>query len=109
MVAEDQSIDQATKGRILRAESAQQNGFENIGLFAAAVVAGNAAGLDNWWLNTLSAGYIASRAVYNFIYINNTTEGIAQTRTAVFLGGLGMIMSLFVMAGNTLRNTALSK
>lgn len=36
-----QTLDAATKQRIIRAEGAQQNGFENVGLFAAAVVAAN--------------------------------------------------------------------
>lgn len=38
---DDQTLDAATKQRIIRAEGAQQNGFENLGLFAAAVVAAN--------------------------------------------------------------------
>ncbi|MCJ1391466.1 hypothetical protein MMC18_004330 [Xylographa bjoerkii] len=105
----DQTIDTATKNRVIRAEGAQQNGFENVGLFAAAVVAGNVAGVDNWWLNALSGGYVASRVLYNMIYINNESVGMANARTGVFLSGVGMCMSLFVMAGNRLRNTPLSK
>jgi uncharacterized MAPEG superfamily protein len=68
----------ATKDTIIRAEGAQQNGFENVGLFASAVVAGNIAGLDNRTLNILSSGYLASRAVYNYIYINNKTEAAGE-------------------------------
>jgi uncharacterized MAPEG superfamily protein len=105
MVADNQSIDKATKGRITRAESAQQNGFENIGLFATAVLAGNVAGLDTSWLNALSLGYVLSRIVYNFIYINNTTAALAATRTLVFMSGASMIMTLFVMAGSKLRSS----
>ncbi|MCJ1285383.1 hypothetical protein MMC26_004723 [Xylographa opegraphella] len=108
-VADDQTLDAATKNRVIRAEGAQQNGFENIGLFAAAVVAGNVAGVDNWWLNALSGGYLVSRVVYNVIYINNESVALANTRTGVFLSGVGMCMTLFVMAGNRLRNTPLSK
>ena len=51
----------ATKEKIVRAEGAQQNGFENLGLFAAAVVAGNIVRLDNWTLNVLSGGYLLSQ------------------------------------------------
>lgn len=68
----------ATKDTIARAEGAQQNGFENIGLFAAAVVVGNVAKLDNSTLNTLSYGYLASRVVYNFLYINGTTDALGE-------------------------------
>ncbi len=104
-VMEDQSIDSATKGRIFRAESAQQNGFENIGFFAAAVVAGNLAGLDTIWLNTLSVGYVISRIAYNLIYINNTTANLATARTVTFISGIGMIWTMFIMAGNNLRSS----
>jgi uncharacterized MAPEG superfamily protein len=70
----DQSIDKATKGKIIRAEGAQQNGFENLGLFAAAVLAGNVAKLDNKTLNWLTLGYLGSRVAYNLLYINNTSD-----------------------------------
>lgn len=93
-----------TKGRIIRAEGAQQNGFENIGLFASAVLAGNLAGLPAATLNTLSGGYLVSRVVYNAIYITNTSEGMANVRTVVFLSGIAQIMTLFVKAGNALLN-----
>jgi uncharacterized MAPEG superfamily protein len=82
---EDQSLDSATKDKIIRAEGAQQNGFENVGFFAAAVVAGNVAGLDNFTLNYLTGGYLASRAIYVWLYINNQSETT---------GMLGMITPL---------------
>lgn len=106
IVTDNQTIDSATKDRIIRAESAQQNGFENVGLFAAAVVAGNMARLDNTWLNGLSVGYVISRVVYNLLYINNTTARLATTRTGVFISGIGMIWVLFILAGNELRTLA---
>jgi uncharacterized MAPEG superfamily protein len=70
-----------TKARILRCEGAQTNGFEDLGLFATAVLAGNLAGLPAQTLNALSGGYCLSRIAYNFIYINNTSEATANTRT----------------------------
>ncbi|CZT11192.1 uncharacterized protein RAG0_15416 [Rhynchosporium agropyri] len=100
---DDQTIDQATKDRIIRAEGAQTNGFENLGLFATAVVAGNLAGLPSATLNTLSAGYLASRILYNYIYITNTTNAAANMRSAAFLSGIGMIFTLFIKSGNILR------
>lgn len=105
-VTSNQNIDSATKGRILRAEAAQQNGFENVGLFASAVVAGNMARLDNSWLNLLSVGYVLSRVVYNVLYVNNTTAKLAAARSVVFISGTGMIWTLFFMAGNRLRHLA---
>ncbi|APA12774.1 predicted protein [Sclerotinia sclerotiorum 1980 UF-70] len=100
----DQSIDKAKKNRVRRAHAAGANGFENIGFFAAAVVAGNVAGLSNSTLNTLSGGYLISRAVYNFVYINNDNQGIAASRSLIFLVGIGHIFALFIKSGNALRD-----
>ncbi|KAJ4405374.1 hypothetical protein N0V91_005325 [Didymella pomorum] len=45
------------RGRLLRAEAASSNGFEALPLFAAAVTAGNAAGLSALTMNTLSRSW----------------------------------------------------
>ncbi|KAF2028658.1 hypothetical protein EK21DRAFT_113672 [Setomelanomma holmii] len=100
----DQSIDKATKAKIIRAEGAQQNGFENIGLFAAAVVIGNVAKLPNSTLNTLSAAYLASRVVYNGLYIAGTSDMLSNARSVTFLTGVGIIWTFFIQSGNVLRN-----
>lgn len=73
----------ATKQKIVRAEGAQQNGFENLALFAAAVVIGNVAKLDNWTLNALSYGYLASRAIYNMLYITGTSDAAGKLTGAI--------------------------
>ena len=99
------TVDQ-TKARILRCEGAQTNGFENLGLFATAVLAGNLAGIPTQTLNTLSGGYCLSRILYNFIYINNTSEAMANTRSVVFLAGIGQMFTLFIQSGNVLREKA---
>lgn len=48
----------------LRTEAAQQNIFENLGLYAAAIVAGNVAGLPVRHMNKIALGYLVSRLVY---------------------------------------------
>ncbi|KZM23748.1 uncharacterized protein EKO05_0005682 [Ascochyta rabiei] len=100
----DQSIDKATKAKIIRAEGAQQNGFENIGLFAAAVVIGNVAKLDNSTLNTLAGAYLASRVAYNGLYIAGTTDMLSNLRSVSFLTGVGIIFTFFIKSGNVLKN-----
>lgn len=45
-----------TKGRILRARAAHANANETIGLYAAAVVAANAAGVQAETVNCLTLG-----------------------------------------------------
>jgi uncharacterized MAPEG superfamily protein len=77
-----------------------------MGLFASAVVAGNLAGLPATTLNTLTGGYLLSRVIYNIVYINNTSEGMSNVRTAVFLAGVVQIMTLFVKSGNALMDQA---
>lgn len=101
--AADQALDSATRDRIVRAEAAQANGLENVGYFAAAVVAANVAGLSKSSLNALSIGYLVSRGVYNWTYVVGATKKMALVRTAVFLGGQGMLFALFIMAGNRMR------
>ncbi|KAI3480882.1 hypothetical protein L1887_56956 [Cichorium endivia] len=71
----------------------------NLGLFAAAVVAGNVAKVPNSELNTLTAFYLASRVVFNLLYIFVTRETTASLRSASYLAGLGTIFTLFIKAG----------
>ncbi|ETS63652.1 hypothetical protein PaG_01954 [Moesziomyces aphidis] len=89
----------ANEAKIIRAESAQLNGFENLGLFAAAVVAANVAKVPNSELNTLTAFYLASRVVFNLLYIFVTQETTASLRSASYLAGVGTIFTLFIKAG----------
>ena len=98
-IQSDASLDSATKAKLQRADAAHNNGVENLALFTSAVVAGNAARLDVETLNNLSIAYIVSRVVYNYVYINNESKGMAQFRTGVFFAGLGTVMALFVKAG----------
>lgn len=98
----DQTLDSATKATILRAEGAQQNGFENLGLYAAAIVAGNAANLPPSTLSSFSLFYVASRAAYDVLYINNRQIWMANLRGVVFFGGVGACLGLFIKSGNVL-------
>ncbi|QSZ28747.1 hypothetical protein DSL72_003249 [Monilinia vaccinii-corymbosi] len=96
------------KNRIRRAHAAAANGHENLGLFASAVVAGNVAGISPSTLNALTGGYLISRVVYTFIYINNETQGAATTRSLAFIVGIGHIFTLFIKSGNLLKDKAAS-
>lgn len=48
------SLDRATFGKVERAKAAEANAFENLPVFAAAVICGNMAGLDVGTLNAVS-------------------------------------------------------
>jgi len=106
ILEKDQRVDQATKDRFTRLRGAQQNGFENLGFFAAAVVAGNLAGLPSQTLNGLSAGYVLSRVLYTAFYVSNTNPKISDIRSALWLVGIAQCITLFVKAGNALSGGA---
>jgi uncharacterized MAPEG superfamily protein len=119
-VSANPALDSRSKNRILRAEAASANGFENMSLFAAGVVAGNvalvarnagslngASGGDQtfdlaYWLNRLTATWLALRFVYNHVYIYQ--DLVPQPfRPLVYFSSLGCIMAMFVLAGNEIR------
>jgi uncharacterized MAPEG superfamily protein len=69
-------------------------------------VAGNLAGLPASTLNTLTAGYVASRVLYNWAYINGTTALMGSLRSGVYMVGVGQILTLFIKAGNVFKDRA---
>lgn len=107
-IAQEPALDAKTKGQLLRAEAAQQNGFENLGFFAAAVVAGNMGHLSPSVLNGLSIGYVVSRFVFNHVYMFNETEFLAKCRSVSYIAGVGMCCALYVMGGRALNSSLLS-
>lgn len=99
IVAADKTLPPQVRDRILRAESAMINGYDNLGFFAAAVCVGNTARLDVPLLNLLAVVYIGSRLLYIPAYIYNDTVRSVYTRSAVFAVGLIVNVALFVLAG----------
>lgn len=99
VVVAEKAIPPLIRGRIIRAENAMLNGAENLGLFAAGVALGNAAGLDVALLNRLALLYLVSRAVYIPVYIRNDTARSVPLRTAVFAVGLVSSFALWICSG----------
>lgn len=99
IIANDHTIPPSTRARLIRAEGASLNGMENLGLYAAAVVIGNAAGLDRTLLNRLSLGYLTARLAYTLVYINNETAALSNVRTGVYFLGNIIASSFFVLSG----------
>lgn len=50
--------------------------------------------------------YIASRVVYNLVYINNTTLAVANVRSVVYVGSSALIFTMYVSAGLKMREVA---
>ncbi|KAH6653201.1 hypothetical protein BKA67DRAFT_568847 [Truncatella angustata] len=99
-LAKAEALDKQLRLRLQRAESCSANAFEGLPLYAAAVTAGNAAGLSPQALNFLSLGYIASRILYSWVYIfGQDNPKLAAWRTRVWTAGVGCVMTLFIKAG----------
>ncbi|KAI1097575.1 hypothetical protein F4804DRAFT_160223 [Jackrogersella minutella] len=97
---EKADMDKKLRGRLQRAEAAGANGFETLGFYAAAVTAGNAGGLSAEALNNLTLTYLASRVLYNWVYIwGQENRKLIPLRTHVWSVGMVASMAMFVLAG----------
>ncbi|KZP18664.1 hypothetical protein FIBSPDRAFT_863457 [Athelia psychrophila] len=85
----------AVKLQILRAKAAEANGFENLPVFVGAVLAANFVGVPVETLNTLSAAYVASRVLYNIVYVNVTSKKYVLVRTLFYNIGAGIALTLY--------------
>ena len=86
----------------LRAYWAQNNHFEALPGFAAAVILCLIAGVDRSWLDQWAMIFIAIRLVYTAIYL----AGIAPLRTLVWLGGSAVVIWMFIKAATALAAVA---
>jgi uncharacterized MAPEG superfamily protein len=105
IVAADKTLPPQVRDRILRAESAMINGYDNLGFFAAGVCMGNVAKLDISLLNWLAVVYIGSRLLYIPAYIYNDTVRSVYMRSVVFAVGLVVNVALFVLSSARLNKT----
>lgn len=88
-----------TKARILRARGASNNGFETLGYFAGAVVAGNFAGLGHSSLNFLSIGYLLTRLAYVVAYIKRPNNWSHVLRSVLWETSFWIASALWIKAG----------
>ncbi|BGP43342.1 hypothetical protein JCM10450v2_007492 [Rhodotorula kratochvilovae] len=86
----------------LRAESAQLNIYENLGLWATAVLAGNFARLPISFLNKVAAAYVATRALYCVLYVKTEQQKYTPLRSIAFLASSILTLNLFVKASTNL-------
>lgn len=78
-----------------RADNAQLNGFEVTPAFAAAVIIAQlAGGAEQALLDQLASAFVASRVLYFLCYL----AGWGPLRSLVWFVGMGLIVSLFVVA-----------
>ncbi|MBC3911193.1 MULTISPECIES: MAPEG family protein [Undibacterium] len=77
-----------------RANAAQQNGFEALPLFIAAVILAQQAHADQARIDQLAVLFIALRIVYTITYLMNQ----GTLRTLVWSGGLATSIAILLMA-----------
>lgn len=70
-------------------------------MYAGGIAAAAAAGVPAATLNSLAGVYLASRAAYNVVYVFlQDNRRFAPVRSLVWNVGLGIIVALWVKAGN---------
>lgn len=77
-----------------RANAAQQNSWEAFAIFSAAVLTAHVAGAPQPTVDAIALAFISTRLVYTWCYIMN----FASLRSVVWLIGLGLSISLFVIS-----------
>jgi uncharacterized MAPEG superfamily protein len=100
------------KSRLSRAEAASLNGYENLGFYAAAVVAANISLIvvhanesvnfsqEVWFVNTQCLAYLATRCLFSWSYIEGWS---GPGRGVWFYAGLFCATRLYWRAGDGLR------
>ncbi|KAG5811601.1 hypothetical protein H9Q71_004781 [Fusarium xylarioides] len=100
-IANCQTLDQSHKQFLLRAKAATENGLETIGCYAAGILAANFAAVPAPTINILGLGYVVSRLLYNIAYLwLQDNPRLSRVRSLVWVTSIGVIMSLWVKAGN---------
>jgi uncharacterized MAPEG superfamily protein len=77
-----------------RANSAQQNSWEALAIFSAAVFAAHLAEAPQARVDLLAVSFIGIRALYVLVYLMN----LATLRTLVWLAGLAVSIAIFLSA-----------
>ncbi|KAF8962618.1 hypothetical protein BDZ97DRAFT_1106939 [Flammula alnicola] len=90
--------------RLSRLEGAHNNGNEAMPLWFAAVLAGNFAGLDNRWLNIMTASYVATRLAYNTVYIYHNDIAAGNLRSFFYFFGLLFPLTILFKAAAKVAN-----
>jgi uncharacterized MAPEG superfamily protein len=81
-----------------RARACSANGFENLPLFAAAVVLGNAAGVDAGTMDTFALSVLGLRVFYTMAYLNSTTRARSGIRSLSWIAQVGLIWRMFFLS-----------
>ena len=86
----------ALEGAGARAVAAQQNAWEALAVFTAAVVVAHLAGADAGASATASLVFVAARILHPIFYVAN----LDALRSLSFVVGIGACIALFVLAAS---------
>ncbi|KAH7490649.1 hypothetical protein IWW34DRAFT_851285 [Fusarium oxysporum f. sp. albedinis] len=108
-IANCQTLDKSHKQFLLRAKAATENGLETIGCYAAGILAANFAAVPAPTINILGLGYVVSRLLYNIAYLwLQDNPRLSRVRSLVWVTSIGVIMSLWVKAGNKMLSISIT-
>ncbi|KAF2131455.1 hypothetical protein P153DRAFT_429751 [Dothidotthia symphoricarpi CBS 119687] len=96
------SLPAETYARYERLESCHANGFENMPIFASAVILGNMAGLRNEVLTKFVASFLAVRLAYTATYVTHTTQGPTWIRSGLYFAGLALCFQTIISSAKVL-------
>lgn len=77
-----------------RAHAAQQNSWEALAVYTAALVAASIAGVDHSTISTVAGVFLVARIAYLACYLAD----LATLRSLVWLAGFGACLTLIVQA-----------
>ena len=80
--------------RVRRANAAQQNAFEALPGFIAAVLVAQLAGVRPAWIGWLALAFVVFRVLHGLFYVANNH----RMRSMVWFGGLLCVLALLVLA-----------
>jgi uncharacterized MAPEG superfamily protein len=81
-----------------RCRAAHNNMLESSAFFIGAVLAGNWAGLENGYMNSMTGWYLASRIAYLICYIAIERQRYSLFRTLAFNAGFLVVFLIFFKA-----------
>jgi len=86
-----------------RAESASSNAFENFPFFAAAIIVGRMAGLDQETMNKFAVSFLLARAGHTFSYVLISNQKYTYVRTLFYFYTVGLGVQFFMKAAKSMK------
>lgn len=95
-------LDADTYAKYERAEAASANAYENIPLYAAAVIVGNIAGLPKERMSRFAAIFLTLRAAHSLVYINTKSQKWTVLRSLLWFSTVLLNFRIFYEAAKKL-------